>query len=106
MRKKKKDPSLFFMTFIGELVAVTTKLKITESMQNEEGSTELIMPMAIEAFLLDEDNLYYYLGKEPDQVDQAIKKVMVSHIEIVQSKHPYDELLDDFPTPTDQENIN
>ena len=64
MPPKKKQPNeLFFLSFIGEVVSITTTLKASETLQLDEEVVQVDMPNTFEGYLLDVDDEYYYLGE-------------------------------------------
>lgn len=101
-----QEESLFFLTFIGEFVEVTTNLMVKSQIETEEGTGISESPITIRGYLLDEDNKYYYMGGRPDAVSNAIKKTSVKLIEIVEPKTQLDEVLDSMGEPEDEKEIN
>lgn len=98
--------SYFFRTFIGEYVQVTTDMKASEQVSNEDGSVFRESPLVFEGFLLDEDKDFYFLGMSPDEVQHAVKKICVKHISIVPTRSIYDDLLESLPEPNKKEGFN
>jgi hypothetical protein len=84
MAKKKEVPSSSFMqVFFGEFVLVTTSHSQTIEQQTAEGEiTSMQTQLAYEGFLLDEDDIYYYLGDTPDSINRVIKKEHVLEVSI------------------------
>jgi len=86
MRKKKTSPKnghdLFFDIFIGEFVDIITKRRSSRiSVNPDTGETDQIeMPMVISGYLLDEDEVYYFIGVTPKEVSNAVKKSIVDHV--------------------------
>lgn len=110
MKKKTKGTrgvdNLFFNIFAGELVQITTDVRIKTVADSEEGSTISEFPVTIQGYLLDQDLMYYYLGESPGAVSTAITITSVKAITIVESKTEFDEILDDMPEPKEKEEFN
>lgn len=108
--KKKESPkplaSLFFTTFIGEYVQLTTNVMQSVSSQNEEQIVTQEIPVIVEGFLLDLDETYFYLGSSPDAVEHAVKNDSIIHIAIVNPKSELEEYLDSVEIPEDKESFN
>lgn len=106
--RKKKPPliSLFFTTFIGEYVQLTTKIMQSISSQTEEQVVTQEIPVIVEGFLLDMDEKYFYMGSSPDSVEHAVKEEEVIHIAIVQPKNELEEILEGIETPENREDFN
>lgn len=98
--------SIFFLTFIGQAVTITTT--VLHSMRYPLSDEQHIesMPLYYEGILLDEDQEYYYLGNTPDEVSQAVKKVHVLHITVIEQKTVFDHILEHTPLPTDDSEFN
>ena len=103
---ERNEESLFFLTFIGEYVQVTSNLMTKKQIETDEGVGILETPITIVGYLLDEDDKYYYMGGRPDSVSDAIKKTSVKMIQIVEFKTELDEVLDSMGEPEDEKEIN
>lgn len=106
MAMSKEEFTLFFNTFVGEFVQITTGMMTKEQIDTEQGSAIAEGPVILGGYLLDEDDKYYYLGPTPDGITDAIKKVTVKHIQIIPPKSKYDEIMDKTPEPSDEKEIN
>src|ERR1041384_1974834 len=78
-RKTKKaienEFNLFFETFIGEYVEIMTNTKTTETVQHEDGTVQSgEYAMIVNGYLLDEDENYYFLGRDSEEVTHCVKK--------------------------------
>lgn len=110
MRKTKdsnfKDPSLFFLNFQGEYLSILLDASLTTSMETEEGVVSQNLPLTFQAFLIDEDDTYYYMGhiynlSSPHSgITRAIPKKRVLLAEIVDPADPLTEILDEMKTPS------
>lgn len=89
-----KEESRFFLTFIGEMVMITTDIATKAEMTSEEGTMYEEGPLRLQGFLLDEDDKFYYLGGSPDNVTDAIKKIAVKHIKIIPARTQADDIFD------------
>lgn len=104
--KKKSEPSLFHLTFIGEFVEILTPMYQKKIQGNEEGVTDETIPIVIQGFILDMDDERLYLGDSPEEITQAVMKSDARIIRIVKANNPYDEILDSLDAPMKKENIN
>jgi hypothetical protein len=89
-----KQHSRFFLTFVGEMVQLTTDLPSRLEVTSDEGSYIEETSLTLQGFLLDEDLKYYYLGESPDHVTEVVKKVSVKRIRIVPVRTKADEMFD------------
>lgn len=103
LSKEKKgtdnDDDFFFLTFVAEYVELTLKLTATDT------QTNIILPLTVRGFLLEQDDRYYYLGEHPNAVSQAVEKELVGLITAVEHKDYADTLLDGL-TAEREEDIN
>lgn len=90
---------MFLDIFQGEHVEIITKLIISDPNGNPTS-------FAIFGYLLDSDGVYCYMGDSPLQVTKAIKKEEISIIEIVEPDGIYKKILEEMPTPEDEEDEN
>jgi len=97
---------LFFATFIGEYVQVVTKLTTTFTQENEEGLITHVNNIIIDGFLLDQDDLYYYLGQTSDAISSTIKIDDVSIVNISPTPDIFREILDNAEIPENKESFN
>jgi hypothetical protein len=86
----KKASELFWTTFIGEYVEILCKYETSER-----------MPLSVIGYLLDIDDIYYYIGAGPLQVESALKKEDVCFISIINNVDPTTQMLEDMPIPED-----
>jgi hypothetical protein len=106
---KYEELSLFFQTFVGEYVQVTTDIMVKSQLESEEGVIIQETPLVFQGFLLDEDSKYYYLGEGPGEIANAVKIDSVKGISIVPQvvvKTEFDNILDDMPDPESEEEFN
>ena len=96
--KKASSTSLdqFFLTFVGEYVSVIGEFTSI----GEKGA------VTATGYLLDTDDLFYYLGSGADNIDTAIKKTSVHCIEIIKERDLHMEILDKMDIPEDGTKIN
>lgn len=92
------EESRFFLTFIGEYVQLTLKISAKTEAQTEDATVLEEGPIVLQGFLLDEDKKYYYLGGSPDHVTDAIKKVTVARVRIVEVRTKADDIFDAMET--------
>lgn len=91
---KDQTETTFFLTFVGEYVQITTNIISKTEALSEESTVIEEGPLRLQAYLLDEDESWYYIGGSPDQVTDAIKKVAVKHIRIVPMRSEVDIIFD------------
>jgi hypothetical protein len=99
MNGKEQEITTFFLAFIGQEVIITTNCNTTVNFSDEAGNTVEIMPIFYEGILLDHDQEYLYLGENPNEINQAVKKSSVIHIMVKSNKDLYEEILDQMPNP-------
>lgn len=98
MKKKLPQASGFFSIFVGELMALTLKLKLTGQEASDDGSVSMSEePLQIMGYLLEEDENYYFLGEDPRQATVAVKKDEVMFAMVVQPADIEDSVLDGIP---------
>jgi hypothetical protein len=96
---KEPELSTFFLAFMAQEVIITTTVSTTVNFTDEVGNTVEIMPIFYEGILLDHDDEYFYLGENPNEINQAVKKTCVIHMMVKQNKDLYEEILDSMPKP-------
>lgn len=102
----KTELSTFTSAFLGQQVTITVNLNQTINFQSSPEQSVESMPIFYEGFLLDEDDQFYYLGEDPIEINQAIKKVNVVHIMSIEEKDVFNQILDEMPGPVTEEEIN
>jgi hypothetical protein len=103
---KEPELSTFFLAFMAQEVIITTTVSTTVNFTDQDGNTAETIPVFYEGILLDEDDKFYYLGKNPNEIDQAVPKAMVLHIMTKPISDLYEEILDSMGNPTKQEDVN
>lgn len=93
----KNASDLFWVTFVGEYVEVLCKFETPESGR---------MPLAIQGYMLDVDDKYYYIGKNPLEVISAVDKNDVAYICIIEQIDPAVQMLQEMPVPKAEEENN
>lgn len=101
-----ENENLFYETFVGELVEVTTTLMVEAQEETEEGMTHVKSPLTLQGYLVDVDSKYYYLGDTPDKVRESIRKDIAVRIVMMTQIDHVEELLKSIPTPEDENQIN
>lgn len=92
----KHASEVFWNTFLGEYVSIV----YGASDAKKHGIIEC------KGYLLDIDELYYYLGYGPLAVDMVIKKQAVDIIEIIKEQDESLQVLENLPVPEDEEGKN
>lgn len=96
--------SLFFSTFIGNTVFITSNVVQTNRIGiSQELMTETV-PLYFEGVLMDVDDDYFYLG-DGKNVSNAIKREFVLQIELKEEKDKYLEMLESI-NPHDENDFN
>lgn len=86
----KKIDSTFFSAFVGQQITVTTNLMVSA----QESSVDLSsFPVYYEGILLDFDDEYFYLGRTPSEINQAIRRSQIIHIIVTEEQDPFTEIL-------------
>lgn len=103
---KEQELSTFFLAFSGQQVIITVNMMANDHSENEEFKKVHNYPVFYEGVLLDEDSNYYFLGKTPNEITQAVNKKFVMHIQTFEEKEVFDQILDDMPEPESNEEVN
>jgi len=95
--------SPFFLSFFGQRVKVLTSIFQSFSVNTPEGIAQESLPITIMGYILDADDQYYYIGSNPHEIRQAIKKEKVIAIEVYteedEQAENYDKLLEGMGVP-------
>lgn len=84
MSKKEPNVELLFELFAGEYISVILEMTVENVVQT---STEVEMvkaPLTVSGYLSDADDVYYYLGHEPNIFNQAVRKDKIIHVEVIE----------------------
>lgn len=99
---KKNGPSfsdLFMSTFVGEYVAIISQLNTFDA----EG---VALPLEVQAYILDVDERFYFLGDSPLEINSVIDKSEVKYIRIIEDI-PYDvQILNEMGNPQNEDDLN
>lgn len=96
---KKHQESHLFELFAGEYVSILLDMQIESVSQNLETVDMIKTPLNITGYLTDEDYDYYYLGHEPNVYNQAVKKSMIVHLEVIEEEKKMPEVFKDVKSP-------
>lgn len=88
--------NLFYSTFIGELVELTTQFRV--------GDSQVVGSLT--AYILDVDEDYYYLGDSPEEVSSVVKKEAIYSIMITKNKSWKEVMLDELGDKPSTDEIN
>lgn len=94
-----KKESHLFELFAGEYVSILLNMQIESVSQNVETIDMVKTPLNITGYLTDEDDEYFYLGHEPDVYNQAIKKEMIMHLEVIEEEKKTTQTFKDVKSP-------
>lgn len=86
----------FFLSFVGELV------EMAGSFYHGDGENAI----KTMGYILDMDDEFYYLGDDPEQISQAIRRDRVIWIQILTPENSYKEILDELEVPNDETQKN
>lgn len=98
--------STFFLAFVGQKVCISIDVQHTINFETADGVNVETMPLYYEGILLDYDKQYYYLGRTPIEITQAIRKDTVIHIMVIEEKSIYEEMLNQMSPPEKNEDVN
>lgn len=102
MEAKDEINSTFFLAFAGQMVTITTSLNANVNFAEANSSIDSIF-IVYEGILLDYDDRYLYLGKTPDQIDQAVNVDVIANIMVKEETNILKEILEGMPDPTNEE---
>ena len=102
----KKHGVAFYDIFVGEYVRLVTSSVSSTEVQNQKESVSQTGPVAIESYLVDMDDTFYYLGAVPTAINQAIRIDNIIHIEIIDPRTMYDDLLENVDLANDPTKMN
>lgn len=57
----------------------------------------------IEGFMMDQDDDYYFLSTETEEIDLAVRKSQVTSIHTIKQKDKYDTMLDELEIPNEDQ---
>jgi hypothetical protein len=93
-----KDISdIFWSTFVGEYVEIACEFETTTSGK---------LPVALQGYLLDADEEYYFLGKNPIEISSTVKRDKIAYIEIIEDVDQATMILEEMPVPETEEENN
>ena len=94
----KKDNQLFEL-FAGEFVSILIDMQVEKVNQSSDTIDIIKTPLNITGYLTDEDDDYFFLGHEPNVYNQAVKKDLVVHMEVVEEEQEKPEPFKDNKAP-------
>lgn len=83
---KKQEGSHLFELFAGEYVSILLDMQVESVTQSNDTVDMVKTPLTTIGYLTDEDDEYYYLGHEPNVYNQAVKKSMIIHLEVIEEE--------------------
>lgn len=98
-KKTESKGNHLFELFAGEYVSILLNMQIESVSQNLETVDMIKTPLNITGYLTDEDDDYYYLGHEPNIYNQAVKKNMIVHLEVIEEEKKMPEVFKDVKSP-------
>lgn len=105
--ENEKDPyPLFWTTFVGEKVSITINQTSSLTNVSEMGTITETFPVFYEGILLDMDEEFLYLGKNPNEINQAVKRIHITHIMVNEELDQFDEILNEMEVPEKPEDVN
>lgn len=94
-----KKESHLFELFAGEYVSILINMQVESISQNSETVDMIKSPLNISGYLTDEDDDYFFLGHEPNIYNQAVKKDLIVHLEVVEEEREAPEPFKDVKGP-------
>lgn len=94
-----KKESHLFELFAGEYVSILINMQVESISQNSETVDMIKSPLNISGYLTDEDDDYFFLGHEPNIYNQAVKKDLIVHLEVVEEETETPEPFKDVKGP-------
>lgn len=83
--------------FFGQYVRITMDMLISQSMEDGEERVTKTLPLGYDGVLLDEDDIYYFIGPDFHSISDMIRKDMVMSISVIEQKDELTELLENIP---------
>lgn len=81
--------------------------KITSVTSESDAGIEAVeAPMTFQAFMIDEDDRYYYMGNLPQAIDRAVPKDRILYVQIIKPENPYDVILEGMDNPKNKNEVN
>ena len=96
MRKNAKTKVSKKNPFLNERVVLTLKMNVQKTEYNEGQGTELIRPITMPGYLLNEDENYLYLGDGPEEISFYVDKTTIGFVEKMLEVDKYDTMMDDM----------
>lgn len=87
----------FHHSFVGEKVEIVAGFYQNYMEETADSRITNQAPASIQGFILDLDDDYMYLGKNPTEVSMCIRRDTVLYIEILVERNEYDVILDSLP---------
>lgn len=84
MSKKEEPVELLFQLFAGEYVSIILDMMVENVVQSASEVEMTKAPLTVSGYLSDADDVYYYLGHEPNVFNQAIRKDRIIHVEVIE----------------------
>lgn len=99
--------NLFVDCFVREYVMVLTSLTTSSDQEDGQGGYfSVAKPLYILGYLIDVDKENLYLGDTTNLITKAIPKHNVVCVEITEELTDDDEVLSNFPVPTERSGVN
>jgi hypothetical protein len=84
--------------FVGNNLFITTDVIQTNRVHLPQGIETETVPLYYEGVLMDIDNEFLYLG-DGKEIQSAIKRRHILHIELKENKDLYTQILESIPSP-------
>ena len=96
-----------FKYFAGEFVSVLLNKDIKQSIQTTHTVKTIVNPCQLEGYLIDEDDIYFFIGSQPGTINTAINKKMIVTMELIDPNQDMAiELDQSVETPKDDKGVN
>lgn len=98
-----KKANQFLAVFATEFVEIVSNLNITTQVNmTDDGQIQpLEMPLTVAGFVMDVDEMFVYLSKDGENINQALPLDSIKHIAIVNFNEKNQEILDESDFPND-----
>jgi hypothetical protein len=109
MSKSKTDKlDRFFEMLAGEFIQVVLDKDVESSVQTEKTVSINKTPLIVEGYLVEEDDVYVFLGQQPNTITQAIRKEYIIHIQVTSEENSMFNQIDTDvgPLPKDSKGYN
>lgn len=95
---KPKISDTFFSSFIAQYCEIMASLETPDTKSG-------VMPMVMNAYIVDADDEFFFLGSNPLEITIAVKRDAVNFIQIIEDLSEEELLLNNMPKPESEEGV-